>query len=472
MSHWRALAVLMCLAAHRSLAQPLDERPIDSGSTELRVSAGTFDVPERRDDDSSSSDRARHLTIAYVRIQRAASPTRYAHMLLAGGPGDSGVKQALDLVRRADKATLDLFDGDIIAMDQRGSGLSSPSLALSVAYQLPLDESGSQERWLTAMRAAVAEAVQQLHTRGIRTEAYTTRESADDVDALRQALGYEHVTLWGRSYGTHLAMMVLRRHPQSVSKLVLVAPEGPDDTYKLPSQVEPVLHRLGQRTGNPGLVARMRRVIARLRASPVSVDVTDPTTRLRRRVALSGFDLQWLTAQALGDPRRLFALPRAYRAMERGNFQDLARVALLERSRAGIRNAMGPLMDAASGASPSRYARIDSEAVDALLGDALNFPQRSLAALWSAGDVGESLRAPVTSLVPAILFVGDLDARTPIDNAQALATGMPNARVVVVENAAHAFDFFGNAELLEQTRRFLHGDPPQRERVVLPMPQL
>ena len=61
MSHWRALAVLMCLAAHRSLAQPLDERPIDSGSTELRVSAGTFDVPERRDDDSSSSDRARHL---------------------------------------------------------------------------------------------------------------------------------------------------------------------------------------------------------------------------------------------------------------------------------------------------------------------------------------------------------------------------------------------------------------------------
>lgn len=44
-----------------------------------------------------------------------------------------------------------------------------------------------------------------------------------------------------------------------------------------------------------------------------------------------------------------------------------------------------------------------------------------------------------TNAVPALLAVGDLDIRTPVATAEELATTLPNARVVVVENAAHQF---------------------------------
>jgi pimeloyl-ACP methyl ester carboxylesterase len=80
--------------------------------------------------------------------------------------------------------------------------------------------------------------------RGIRLEAYNMRESADDADAVRRAFGYMAITLWERSYGSHLALAVLRQHPDAVERLILVSPEGPDHTWKLPSHVDAMLHRL------------------------------------------------------------------------------------------------------------------------------------------------------------------------------------------------------------------------------------
>ena len=55
----------------------------------------------------------------------------------------------------------------------------------------------------------------------MRLESYTTEESADDLEALRLALGAEKITLWSISYGTHLALSMIRRHPESVHAAIL-----------------------------------------------------------------------------------------------------------------------------------------------------------------------------------------------------------------------------------------------------------
>jgi pimeloyl-ACP methyl ester carboxylesterase len=44
---------------------------------------------------------------------------------------------------------------------------------------------------------------------------------------------------------------------------------------------------------------------------------------------------------------------------------------------------------------------------------------------------------PVHSGVPALLLTGALDATTPSENAAAVASGLPAAVLVEVENAAH-----------------------------------
>jgi hypothetical protein len=75
-------------------------------------------------------------------------------MLLAGGPGDSSVDEVLSLARQGGAAWLALMGGDVVGIDQRGTGASRPSLASNVRYNLPLDRPGSPEAWLPLIREA------------------------------------------------------------------------------------------------------------------------------------------------------------------------------------------------------------------------------------------------------------------------------------------------------------------------------
>jgi pimeloyl-ACP methyl ester carboxylesterase len=99
---------------------------------------------------------------------------------------------------------------------------------------------------------------------------------------------------------------------------------------------------------------------------------------------------------------------------------------------------MSYMMDGASGVSPERYARIQGEAPQTLLGDLINFPFPDIAAAWECPDLGPAFRAPFTSEVPALFLSGTLDARTPISNAEEVRVGFPRSQHIVVEGATHS----------------------------------
>jgi pimeloyl-ACP methyl ester carboxylesterase len=146
----------------------------------------------------------------------------------------------------------------------------------------------------------------------------------------------------------------------------------------------------------------------------------------------------------------------------------MAQIAVLRRERAGVESAMKMMMDLSSGASAERLARIEREAATSLLGNAINFPAMYLSEAWGAVDLGDAFRRPLTSDVPALLLVGDLDPRTPVDNAREIASTLPHARVVVLENATHQFDLFGDASIRECLGRFLRGEAVTTDRLSLP----
>lgn len=465
---WMAAAILtagMCAAISvAAQTHTLHEKRLEIGSSPYIVTTGTLRVPELRND---ATDGSNTVEVAFTRVRQSEIPTRSAHVLLAGGPGDSGVDQVLQLVQRGGPEVQALFDGDIIGIDQRGTGRSLPSLAAKINYDLPLDQPASMDSWLPVMRQAASTVAADFRARGIRLEAYNTRESAEDVEQLRRALGYSALTLWGRSYGTHLALAVLRQHPASVERMILVAPEGPDDTWKLPSQVDEVLERLGQRAGQPDLTQRMRKVIDALASRPVTVTFPDPATKAPVSLTLGAFDVQWVTAQVLDDPRALATLPAAYQRMAEGDFSAFAPLALMARRRAGIDSAMKPMMDLSSGASPMRREQIDREARNAVLGNSINFSDMYLAGAWGASDLGDAFRAPVVSQIPALILVGDLDARTPVSNGRKIVATLPNAHLVVLENAAHKFDLFGSPVLRAVLGDSLRGNSIRQDKIVL-----
>lgn len=466
----RAAAAVMALLA-AAISAPafgqmriIDERTlVAEDGTAFIATRGMVRVPELRAELNSSA-----VDLAFVRVRREGQNVGKVSAILAGGPGDSGVDEVLNLARRGGARWFRLMDGEVLGVDQRGTGASRPSLASNVLYNLPLDRPGSPDSWLPIIEQAARDEASRVRAKGVNLNAYNTEESADDFDAVRRALGYSKITLWGRSYGSHLALAILGRHPDAVEQLVLISPEGPDQTWKSPAQVDKVLARIAARANAPDLLNDIKKVLSELSKQPASVAITDPATGAKHVIVLGKFDVQLVVAQALGDPRGISGLPAAFRQMAAGDYRAIGRLVYSQRSRMGLRSSMKHAMDLASAASPARLARIHREAQTALLGNAINFPDMMLREAWQVNPLPAPFRAPVHSSIPVLMIVGDLDARTPIANAQEIAATLPNAKIVVAENAAHQFNLFGSPALQLLLHRFLTGQPITDERVVLP----
>ena len=278
----------------------------------IEVTTGFVRVPEIRTPQGPPSGT---IDLAVVRLRRTGSPRHSnAHVILAGGPGDSGVNLVMGLARQGTFSSMAVVRWRCDRHRSTRHWALAPEPRHAGAIR-----SAARQGWfgggvVAAHQRTSRRVAEEFRARGIRLEAYNTRESADDVADVRQALGYQRLTLWGRSYGSHLALAAAARHPRMLDRLVLIAPEGPNHTWKLPSQVDVVIRRLVAR-GATDLEAHMRQVLLRLAAEPVTVLVKDPQSGAQASVVLGAFDVQWITAQALGDPRLVATLPLAFREM-------------------------------------------------------------------------------------------------------------------------------------------------------------
>ncbi|MBK9124562.1 MAG: alpha/beta hydrolase [Chloroflexi bacterium] len=129
---------------------------------------------------------------------------------LEGGPG-YGSLDSIDYL-----LTYELFaDRIVYFVDQRGTGYSLPSLFCD---EFLFDKRAAfPVAYYSACAAAVADA-------GIQREMYTSAQIANDIAALVEAAGYLQVDLFGVSYGSRLALTVMRDHPSIVRRAILDSP--------------------------------------------------------------------------------------------------------------------------------------------------------------------------------------------------------------------------------------------------------
>jgi pimeloyl-ACP methyl ester carboxylesterase len=160
---------------------------------------------------------------------------------------------------------------DLIVFDQRGTGLTSPSLdCREVTSLLVANE-------LEALRRCR----QRLEAEGIRLSAYNSAQSAADLEDLRLTLDYEQWNLYGISYGTRLALTALRDHPVGVRSLVLdsVYPPQVDIYLEMPRNAQRAFDALFAacaadelcEEAYPDLEERFYALVEQLDGSPVNV---------------------------------------------------------------------------------------------------------------------------------------------------------------------------------------------------------
>ncbi len=148
----------------------------------------------------------RQITLAVSRIHSAKPGERRGVLLLVpGGPGNSGLNLPTTTGLKLPRTVRDRYD--IVGFDPRGVGRSTPvSCGLAHADLSPVNlrpwpapDGGIARNVATARRVAAACA----RNGGPVLRSISTVNEANDIDAIRQALGVDRISTWGVSYGTY-----------------------------------------------------------------------------------------------------------------------------------------------------------------------------------------------------------------------------------------------------------------------------
>ena len=450
------------------------------GAYRLPVEWGELVVPERH-----SAPTGPKIKLALLRFAATGAEKGPPVIWLAGGPGFEGI----DATRQnptsgyvKNRAMLRLFRelsrlGDVIVMDQRGLGHSRPNLTCPAADSLPLDRPATPELVLEAGLRTARACRLFWERRGVDLTAYNSNEIADDVDAIRSALGVDRIGIVGGSYGSHLGLTVIQRHGPHVAWAVLRNIEGPDQDLDLPSTMDAQLNWIAERVKAeptlrekiPDFLELVRTVLRKLDGAPVSVEVQDPNTRRPVRVTVGGYDLRMATAGMRGLAEQIRQLPARYYRAAHGDLSWLGADALGRRT-GNAGNAMPPMVDCAAGASAERKARIRQELPRSVLGNVLDFPMPDVCEGWGNPDLGDAARQPIRSDVRVLLISGELDGLTPPQNAVEVLRGLPNGRHLLLEGVAHSEHdaYFASPEVFPLVFEFVRTGNISKDHVTIP----
>jgi pimeloyl-ACP methyl ester carboxylesterase len=423
------------------------------------------------------------IGLSVERLQAGLTPSASAVLALAGGPGQAADPLAGFMAKAIAPA---LRGRDLIVYDQRGTGRSDP---------LNCHNSPALEKAHTEAQEVEQCALQLGPARG----AFTSEESVQDIEAIREALGYEKLVLYGTSYGTKVALEYAERYPEHVEALVLdsvVLPEGPEP-FSLSSiqALAPVLAELcsegacTQITSNP--LGDIATLAARLRRHALSGSVYDGSGH-RHSATMGEADLFNVLLAGDLNPALRALLPAAVQSALQGNPDPLLRLKAL--SEGLIPNV--PLQPRGSSAEREANEEEDNALFLATSCEEKPFPwQRSAApatreaearaalhglpsgdlypfdaaTVWSDSLVPVCLDWPNASPappaagplpnVPTLILSGEQDLRTPTAGARRIAAEIPDAQLLVVPYTGHSVigSDFGDCAALAVEAFFVGG---------------
>jgi pimeloyl-ACP methyl ester carboxylesterase len=439
-----ALALTLGTWPSASTAANLDFGPCASPTSQFSCAA--LPVPLDR-----SGALPGTVTLNVERRLAGAAPSHTAVVGLAGGPGQAAVPLGEYIAEAIAPA---LGARDLLVFDQRGTGASSP---LSCAALSPAAAHSS-----STVSELVNRCAREL---GPSRGDFTTQESVEDIEALRQAGGYEKLVLYGTSYGTKVALEYAERYPQHVEALLLDStevPGGPEPfhlaTFKAMS---PALRELCTRacagiTSNP--VDDLSRLVAALERHPIKGHAYDQSGR-PVAVSVNPADVYGLLLAGDENPLLRAAMPAAVHAALHRDPGPLLRLVVLGRSSSSGEESSGIdgvlFYDTSCEETPFPWQRGATEATRAVEAEAalnalpasdfypfspeagLLFQTIPLCVSWPDAGPPPPAPSPLPN-VPTLILSGGQDLRTPTENALRVAQQIPDAQVLKVPYTGHS----------------------------------
>lgn len=440
-----------------------DECPFESSADEP-FRCGYLLVPEDR-----SKEDGLTVEIAVVIIEsHSSAPKPDPILYLEGGPGGSallGIDDWLESPLRDER--------EIILFDQRGTGFSWPNLDCP---ETDAFESGEAPEGVLQIEA-VETCRDRLRDFGVDLTAYNSAASAADVADLRVALGIEEWNLFGISYGTRLALTVMRDYPSGIRSVVLDSVYPPNvDAYTVgaQTQADSILALLDACAADddcsewyPNLEEELFSVIDMLNTQPVEAD----------EYFYYGDDLVNALISSLYDSEQIPQLPfvineavngnhDAWIDLSEGGFQarkgylDNAQLHLWRQvQRQAQRQDVAEDPEDAQGMFYSVECHEEApfgnmelardmmedypvQLAEPLLAELEEF--YAACAIWGADEAGEIEREAVVSDIPTLLLAGELDPVTPASWAQLAAETLSTHFYVEIPRGGHSVSSDGD----------------------------
>jgi pimeloyl-ACP methyl ester carboxylesterase len=348
---------------------------------------------------------------------------------IAGGPGQSTIafysalSHAFEDIRRS---------RDIVLLDQRGTG-SSAKLECDLGDEVVEGQLSTEE--------TIALTRECLEAQPYNPEFFTTSIAVLDLEALRVALSYSQLNIYGVSYGTRVAQHFLRQFPGSVRSVILdgvVPPQlalGPDIAIDAQNALHNIFDRCTQsqecQARFPHIADEFASLEGRLTGGSISVALADPLTGVPDTIQFGHAELAAAIRLLSYDPRTVALMPLLIHEAVNENYAPLAAQFLMvmhnvsDSIAVGMHNAVVCTEDAPfyDGNSRSRDA-LTQTYIGPMLVEALE----AICSVWPAGVIDPDFKKAVTTDKPVLLLSGDADPITPPQYADLAAVNFANKK--------------------------------------------
>jgi pimeloyl-ACP methyl ester carboxylesterase len=386
----------------------------------------------------------------------SATPKPDPVVYLSGGPGGAGSFEVAFMVKHGLNA-----DREVIFVDQRGTHRADPRLGCPGWEQFIYDAVSlpfAAESTTAADAAAIKQCRDQLAATGVDLAAYNSTGNAADIADRKVALGIDTWNVYGVSYGSRLALIVLRNHPQGIRSVVLDSVSPPtvnivERWWSAPASSFKAIFAAcaAQRpcaTAYPNLGADFTATVNRLDTRPVVAQAKDesgsPVT-----VNIDGFAFAYtmIMASERGDAS---GVPKMIADMARGDSGTVAAAYLALRGPPEFVGLGG--MGLAITVFCAESANLTTEAATLAKAKAAlpGFPDRVLRVqpkqgrmftgcpIWNVGRADPAVSAPIVSDVPVLILEGTFDAATAPEWVDVITPDLKNSQVVAFPLTGHS----------------------------------
>jgi pimeloyl-ACP methyl ester carboxylesterase len=415
---------------------PLEDCRISAGpgSPGIKARCG---ILERHENPSDENSPLLALSVAIVPAL-SLEPEPDPFVPIAGGPGQSTIEfyarlsHAFEDIRRT---------RDIVLLDQRGTG-SSAAMECDIGDEI-VDGRLTSEETIAVTKTCLAALPHDPRF-------FTTSIAVQDLEALRIAMAYPQLNVYGVSYGSRVAQHFTRRYPGAVRSVILdgvVPPQlafGAGIAIEAQKALDNIFARCQESAACnerfPDIAGQFAALEERLSTDTVAVDLPHPLTGIRETVRFGRAELAGAIRLLSYTPQTVALIPLLINEAANENLVPLAAQFLMIADKMSDVLAIGMHNAVVCTEDVPFYdnEHMDREALAAsYIGPMQVEALEAICSVWPAGVIDPRFKSPLATDKPVLLLSGDADPVTPPRFGDLAAIDLGNAAHLTGRHQGH-----------------------------------